>query len=270
MEATLPKTDGTVEKMADLTLVSESAMVTVVCGGNTYFVPANKLTGNSQFFARALEVPMVEKKERKVLIKDIEGSIFEKVMRFINEGTFQFDVKTEAFEALEAADRLDMEELKKEVCNGIKDNLDSENAIAVLSLAERFNAKQLFKVAFDFMQESEIRLEKEVVVENPNLALAFMEEYRVRLADMKEELAVREEQLIEKEQELEEKHDLLKYFRENAAFQDLDYSFDYDEEDWQVYDSLEEVEEGEDDDEEEDDGEVEDYAKEGEEKVRTV
>merc|ERR1719239_34002 len=174
---------------------------------------------------------MVEKKERKVMIKDI----FEKVIKFMTEGAFQFDVKTEAFEALEAADRLDMEELKEVECNRIKDNLDNDNAKAVLSLAERFSAKYLFKSAFDFMQESDVRLEKEDVVGNPNLALAFMEECRFKLEFLKAEL-------ILKEQELDEKDDLLEYFRPTACFDDFYDSFDYDEEDWQVYDSLEEVE----------------------------
>jgi len=180
----VPQTDGTMRKTADLT--SESDMVTVVCGDNTYFIPLNKLINDSQFFARALDVPMVEKKERKVVIKDIESGIFEKVIKFITEGKFKFNVETEAFEALEAADRLDMNKLKEEVCNCIIDNLDSENAKAVLSLAERFSAKKLFKAAFDFMQENYIKLEKDDVVENPYLALAFMEECRVKIKHLEE------------------------------------------------------------------------------------
>jgi len=201
MEVNMSQTDGTMRKMADLMKSeSESDMVTVVCGDDTYSILVFKLTNHSQFFARALEAPMVEKTERKVVIKDIEESTFEKVMKFIMEGTFLFNVKEEAFEALEAADRLDMEELKEVVCNRIKDNLDNENAKAVLSLAERFSAKELFKSAFDFMQENDIKLEKEDVLENPNLALAFMEECRFKLEFLKEELILKEQQLDEKVQ----------------------------------------------------------------------
>ena len=110
-------------------LISEplTDMVTVVCCDHAYSVPFNKLADHSQFFAKALEVPMVEKKERKVMIKDIEGGIFEKVIKFMTEGAFQFDVETEAFEALEVADRLDMKKLKEEVCDCITDNLDRPN-----------------------------------------------------------------------------------------------------------------------------------------------
>ena len=168
-------------------------MVTVVCGEDTYFILGNKLIDQSQFFARALAVPMVEKKERKVIIKDIESGVFAKVVKFLTEGLYQFDVKTEAWEALEAADRFDIKELKKTVCIDMKGKMEIDNVKAVLSLAERSNAKQLFKAAFDFMQENKIKLEMEDVVENPNLALAFMEESRVALAAMKGDLEMKEE-----------------------------------------------------------------------------
>ena len=230
------QSDEKLEDLAELTSEPLTDVVTVVCGDDTYSIPVSKLANNSQFFARALEVPMVEKKERKVMIKGIEGSIFGKVMKFINEGAFQFNVEKEAFEALEAADRLDMEELKEEVCYRIKYNLDNENAKAVLSLAERFSAKQLLKSAVDYMQENDIKLEKEDVVENPNLALAFMEECRVMLADMKEELAV-------KDQALDEKEELVEYYSNrryaDCYSEDLYDSYD-DEEDWHNYDSIEE------------------------------
>ena len=168
-------------------------MVTVVCGEDIHFIPGNKLIDQSQFFARALAVPMVEKKEKKVIIKDIESGVFAKVVKFLTEGLYQFDVKTEAWEALEAADRFDIKELKKTVCIDMKGKMEIDNVKAVLSLAERSNAKQLFKAAFDFMQENKMKLEMEDVVENPNLALAFMEESRVALAAMKEDLEMKDE-----------------------------------------------------------------------------
>ena len=50
-----------------------------------------------------------------------------------------------------------MKEIKEEVCKHIKDNLDPENVKAVASLAERFNAKQLFKAALKFIWDKEDR-----------------------------------------------------------------------------------------------------------------
>merc|ERR1712240_941149 len=87
-----------------------------------------------------------------------------------------FDMQTEAGEALEAADRLDMKKLKDDVWIIIKDNLDLENAKAVLFLADKFNTKELFHAAFEYMEDNEIKLEKHEIVENPGLTLAFMEE----------------------------------------------------------------------------------------------
>ena len=60
-------------------------------------------------------------------------------------------METEASESLEVSDRLDMEKLKEELCNNIKENLDLENAKAVAILAWRFNANQLFQSALEFM-----------------------------------------------------------------------------------------------------------------------
>ena len=136
---------------AELKTEMESDLVQVVCGKDTYSIPANKLAANSQFFARALEVPMMEKMERKVVIKEISSKIFERVVKYIKDGSFDFDVETEASESLEVSDRLDMEKLKEELCNNIKENLDPENAKAVATLAWRFNANQLFQSALEFM-----------------------------------------------------------------------------------------------------------------------
>ena len=39
-------------------------MVEVVCGNKCHLIPVDKLAAKSQFFARAFEVPMAEKRER--------------------------------------------------------------------------------------------------------------------------------------------------------------------------------------------------------------
>ena len=83
------------------------------------------------------------------------------------------------------------------MCHRIADNLDSENAKAVLSMAERFSTKQLFKGAFYFMQLNDIKLDTEDVVENPNLAMAFMEEYRVNREAFKEKLIALEKKVLQ-------------------------------------------------------------------------
>ena len=105
--------------------------VEIVCGDKSYLLPVDKLAAKSQFFARAFEVPMAEKMWRKVVLKDFDEKVFEKVVKYIVEDLFLFDMQIEAEEALEAADRLDVKELRDDVCSIIKDNLDPENAKAV-------------------------------------------------------------------------------------------------------------------------------------------
>ena len=184
-------------------------------------------------------------------MKDFDEKVFEKVVKYIVEDSFFFDMQTEAGEALEAADRLDMKELKDDVCSIIKDNLDPENAKAVLFLADKFNTKELFHAAIEYMEDNEIKVEKHEIVENPGLALAFMEECRAMIKALKMELSIQKLQLEEYEL-------LVEYYRSaayggnpwtNDAYDDYDDSFNYDEEDWHVYDSLEEVDDAEEDNE---------------------
>merc|ERR1719318_2100196 len=141
--------------------------VEIVCGDKSYLLPVDKLAAKSKFFAKAFEVPMAEKIWRKVVLKDFDEKVFEKVVKYIVEDLFLFNVQIEAGEALEAADRLDVKELKDDVCSIIKDNLDLENAKAVLSLAEKFNAKELFRAAIEYMEANDIKLVKHEIVENP-------------------------------------------------------------------------------------------------------
>jgi len=234
--------------------MSGGDMVEVVCGDKSYHIPVDKLAAKSQFFARAFEVPMAEKMWRKMVLKDFDEKVFEKVVKYVVEDSFLFDMKTEAGEALEAADRLDVKELKDDVCSIIKDNLDPENAKAVLFLADKFNTKELFHAAFEYMEDNEIKLEKHEIVENPGLTLAFMEECGAMIKALKKDLSIQKVQL-------EEKEELVEYYKSatygGTCYASFDYDeyddHDYDEEDWHVYDSLEEVDDAEEDEDNEDD-----------------
>jgi len=231
-------------------------MVEVVCGNKCHLIPVDKLAAKSQFFARAFEVPMAEKRERKVVLKDFDEKVFEKMVKYIVEDSFLFDMQTEAGEALEAADRLDVKELKDDVCRIIKDNLDLENVKDVLSLADKFNTKELFHAAIEYMVANDIKLVKDEIVENPGLTLAFMEECGAMIKALKKDLSFQNSQL-------EEKEELLEYYYSSQEPSYLDNSFDYDEEDWNVYDSLEEVDDEERDEDEVEDDEVEANIEEG-------
>ena len=241
-------------------------MVEVVCGNKSHLIPVGKLAAKSQFFARAFEVPMAEKMERKVVLKDFDEKVFEKVVKYIVEDLFLFDMQIEAEETLEAADRLDVKELRDDVCSIIKDNLDPENAKAVLFLADKFNTKELFHAAFEYMEENEIKFEEYEIVENPGLALAFMKEGGAMIKALKKDLSIEKLRLEEAEERVE-------YYRSRTYGEGfgypgyLDNSFDYDDEDWHVYDSLEVDDEEEDEDEDE---EVEPYIEGGRSEVEAA
>ena len=178
-------------------------------------------------------------------MKDIDEKVFEKVVKYMVEDSFLFDMQTEAGEALEAADRLDMKKLKDDVCIIIKDNLDLENAKAVLFLADKFNTKELFHAAFEYMKDNEIKFEEHEIVENPGLALAFMKEGGAMIKALKKDLSIQKLRLEETEEYVE-------YYK-SAAYGGNSFPFDYDEEDWHVHDSLEEVDDAEEDLDNEDD-----------------
>ena len=86
-------------EMEDLPVRSDENvpdMVEVMCGDKSYLLPVDKLAAKSQFFARAFEVPMAEKMGRKVVLKDFDENVFEKVVKYIVEDSFLFDMQTEA------------------------------------------------------------------------------------------------------------------------------------------------------------------------------
>ena len=200
--------DTAMEDLALRSVENVPDMVEVVCGDKSYLLLVDKLAAKSQFFARAFEVPMAEKMWRKVVLKDFDEKVFEKVVKYIVEDLFLFEMQTEPGEALEAADRLDVKELRDDVCRIIKDNLDPENAKTVLFLADKFNTKELFHAAFEYMEDNEIKFEEHEIVENPGLALAFMKEGGAMIKALKKDLSIEKLQL----EEAEERQVLLVFF----------------------------------------------------------
>ena len=60
----------------------EAADVTVVCVEDTYHLHADLLAAKSRFFATALDIAMVEKREGKVVVKEVKPETFKKVVRY--------------------------------------------------------------------------------------------------------------------------------------------------------------------------------------------
>ena len=177
--------------------VEEAADVTVVCGEDTYHLHSDLLAAKSRFFATSLDIAMVEKQERKVVVKGVKPETFKKVVGYMYEEKLEEGM--DLGEMLEAADWFDMEELKEDIFNKVKGNLNTANVLAIGNLADTFNAERLVQACVRFLVEEAIVLTREEVVASPGLAVALLAEER---KERVEERAAMEDTIAALEQEL--------------------------------------------------------------------
>ena len=157
--------------------VGEAANVTVVCGEDTYHLHADLLAAKSRFFATALDIAMVEKREGKVVVKEVKPETFKKVVDYIYENKLEDEEGgMDLGEMLEAADRFDMEELKGDICVKFKGDIDATNVLTIGNLADTFNAKRLLGACVQFLVEQATVLAREEVARSPGLVVALLEE----------------------------------------------------------------------------------------------
>ena len=95
----------------ELKQAEDIADVIILCGEDTHHLHSRRLADKSSFFKTALDIPMVEKKENKIEIKEVDPKIFKKVINYMYEERLEFDKETELSQILDAADHFDMEEL---------------------------------------------------------------------------------------------------------------------------------------------------------------
>ena len=131
--------------------VEETADVTVVCGEDIYHLHADLLAAKSRFFATSLDIAMVEKQEGKVVVKGVKPETFKKVVGYMYEEKLEEGM--DLGEMLEAADWYDMEELKEDIFNKVKSNLNTANVLAIGNLADTFNAERLVQACVRFLLE---------------------------------------------------------------------------------------------------------------------
>ena len=183
--------------------VEEGADVTVVCGEDTYHLHADLLAAKSRFFATALDIAMVEKQEGKVVVKGVKPETFKKIVCYMYEGTLEEGEKgMDLGEMLEAADWFDMEELKEDICDKVKGNINAANVLAIGNLADTFNAERLVQACVRFLMEEAIVLTREEVAASPGLAVALLAKERMEREVVVEERATMEDRIADLEQEL--------------------------------------------------------------------
>ena len=162
--------------------------VTVVCGGDTYHLHSDMLTAKSKFFATALDIAMVEKQMGRIIVKEVSPETFKKVVHFFHENKLEDEEEgMDLGEMLEAADRFDMEGLKSEISERVKDSINISNLLTISKLAETFHAKQLLGDCTKFCMDNSVVLTKEEVAEHPELVLALLVEKDKAMKAPKEE-----------------------------------------------------------------------------------
>ena len=195
----------------------ETADITVLCGETTFKLHSELMSTKSNFFKAALDMPMKEKKEKRVEIKHVEIEIFQKVIEFIYEDNLEFEIESELAGLLDAADRFDIEEFKDKICENVsqiieeneiedkkvkflanqlmkivssnkeeeggqksKDTTKDASQLYILEvahLAKIFNAVKLLSVCAEFVVRMEIQIKLEDINENPKLVVKILEQH---------------------------------------------------------------------------------------------
>jgi len=187
----------------------ERADVTVVCGEDTYHLHSKRLAQKSKFFKTALDVPMKEKKEKKIEVKDVDPKIFGKVIHYMYHGTLQFDKETHLENILDAAERFDMEELKDEIGKQIVEALDKENVFDMAVLAELYNANMLLSECIEYVVKENISIKEEDVKMFPNIYFRIIEKLRKHLDKKKEDIEIMKEKLEKAQKKINEINETL-------------------------------------------------------------
>ena len=137
------------------------------------------LTSRSIYFKNMFDAEMLESTTNRVHVTDVDPSTFETVLRFLYSGV----VEEKQFEALAklvaAAEKYTMDELKRICESTMRANLQMENVIDALLIADTHNcssllrdAKTFFKPLAKFLKKKENDWNK--LVERPGLLFELL------------------------------------------------------------------------------------------------
>lgn len=112
---------------------------------------SHRLSEASSVFKSMFESDMLEKKNGKVEITDIEPKIFKQMLYFINFSKISFDEVDDLLKLIVAADKYTLTNLVSICEKRLSESLTPENAIDVLVTADMTNAKTLKKKSMKFI-----------------------------------------------------------------------------------------------------------------------
>ena len=196
----------------------DCADVTVVCGEETHHLHSRRLAHKSNFFKTALDIPMKEKEEKKIVVKEVDPTIFDCVIKYIYHGRLEFDKETQLENILHAAYRFDMEQLKDEIGNQMKEDIGKENVLDMAGLADLYNANMLLGECVKYVLKENITIKVEDVMKYPNVVIGIIDEQKNCLDIMKDKLKEVEDDIEGIELEIDE--------IKNSSFHSYVLSFD--------------------------------------------
>ncbi|XP_065205252.1 speckle-type POZ protein-like [Planococcus citri] len=125
---------------------------TISVQGKDYPVHKIILASASDYFAKMFKTGMKESAENRVEITDVDEAVMGEVLRFVYSGKCE-NTSTDnlAYDLIAAADKYDLDHLKKICEDSVCKSLSVDNALNILLLADRYNANKLKSKAIDFI-----------------------------------------------------------------------------------------------------------------------
>ena len=147
--------------------------------GKEFAAHKNVLASRSIYFKKMFDAEMQESSTNRVHVTDVDSSTFEAVLRFLYGGVVEEDEFKALAKLVAAAEKYSMDELKRICESTMRANLQMENIIDALLLADMYNcssllrdAKTLFKPLVKFLKKNENDWSK--MAERPGLLLELL------------------------------------------------------------------------------------------------
>lgn len=178
---TLVKTESSLvlERLMDMWETKRQADVTFIFKDESIEAHSLIIASGSPVLAAMFQNNCKEKQEKVVEIKDIDPSVFDNLLRYIYTGDSDWD-NVNVADLLIAADKYQVESLKKECAFHLAQDLTVENATQYLVMAHLYNSPDLHQSTLHFMSENAkaicSRKEWMDVIKNyPELSFAAMQ-----------------------------------------------------------------------------------------------
>lgn len=124
--------------------------------------PAHKgiLAANSNYFMAMFTTNMMEKKQTRVILKEIVPSAVGAILDFIYTGNVQIN-QGNVRELLEASNFLLISSIKEACCKFLQSILEVENCLTIISIADEFYCEKLHQKATLFLYREFLNVAKQ-------------------------------------------------------------------------------------------------------------